>query len=52
MADLGQDRGQTRPREADLGKLASAWCTDVDLWREIEVVTDMTKCRLAGFHDY
>lgn len=38
--------------EADLSKLASAWHTDLDLGREIEVVTDMTKSRLAGFHDY
>jgi nucleoside-diphosphate-sugar epimerase len=38
--------------EADLGKLASAWHTDMDLGREIEVVTDMTKSRLAGFHEY
>jgi nucleoside-diphosphate-sugar epimerase len=38
--------------EADLGKLASAWHTDADLGREIEVVTDMTKSRLAGFHEY
>ena len=30
----------------------SAWHTDLDLGREIEVVTDMTKSRLAGFHDY
>jgi hypothetical protein len=37
---------------ADLGKLASAWHTDRDLGREIEVVTDMTKSRLAGFHEY
>jgi nucleoside-diphosphate-sugar epimerase len=37
---------------ADLGKLASAWHTDLDLGREIEVVTDMTKSRLAGFHEY
>src|SRR5947209_14910246 len=37
---------------ADLGKLASAWHTDMDLGREIEVVTDMTKSRLAGFHEY
>ena len=35
-----------------LGKLASAWHTDLDLGREIEVVTDMTKSRLAGFHEY
>jgi nucleoside-diphosphate-sugar epimerase len=38
--------------EADLGKLASAWHTDLDLGREIEVVTDMTKSRLAGFQEY
>ena len=38
--------------EADLSKLASAWHTDMDLGREIEVVTDMTKSRLAGFHEY
>ena len=24
----------------------------MDLGREMEVVTDMTKSRLAGFHDY
>jgi hypothetical protein len=38
--------------EPDLGKLASAWHTDLDLGREIEVVTDMTKSRLAGFYEY
>lgn len=38
--------------EPDLGKLASAWHTDMDLGREMEVVTDMTKSRVAGFHDY
>jgi hypothetical protein len=38
--------------EADLGKLASAWHSDMDLGRELEVVTDMTKSRLAGFHEY
>jgi nucleoside-diphosphate-sugar epimerase len=38
--------------EPDLSKLQSAWHTDMDLGREIEVVTDMTKSRLAGFHDY
>jgi nucleoside-diphosphate-sugar epimerase len=38
--------------EPDLGKLNSAWHTDLDLGREIEVVTDMTKSRLAGFHEY
>jgi nucleoside-diphosphate-sugar epimerase len=38
--------------ESDLVKLASAWHTDMDLGREMEVVTDMTRSRLAGFHDY
>jgi hypothetical protein len=38
--------------EADLGKRAPAWHTDMDLGREIEVVTDMSKGRLAGFHEY
>jgi nucleoside-diphosphate-sugar epimerase len=38
--------------EPDIGKLASAWHTDLDLGREIEVVTDMTKSRLAGFREY
>jgi nucleoside-diphosphate-sugar epimerase len=38
--------------ESELGKLASAWHTDMDLGREMEVVTDMTRSRLAGFHDY
>jgi nucleoside-diphosphate-sugar epimerase len=38
--------------ESDVGRLASWWHTDADLGREIECVTDMTKSRLAGFHDY
>jgi nucleoside-diphosphate-sugar epimerase len=38
--------------EPDLSKLASAWHTDMDLGREMEVVTDMTKSRLAGFNAY
>ena len=38
--------------EADLGRLASAWHTDADLGREIEVVTDMSKSRKAGFPAY
>jgi len=31
---------------------ATVQATDMDLGREIEVVTDMTKSRLAGFHAY
>jgi nucleoside-diphosphate-sugar epimerase len=38
--------------EPDLGRLASWWHTDADLGRPMEVVTDMTKSRKAGFLDY
>ena len=38
--------------EPDLGVLASAWHTDADLGRPIEVVTDMTRSRKLGFLDY
>jgi nucleoside-diphosphate-sugar epimerase len=38
--------------EPDLVRLASAWHTDADLGRPIEVVTDMTKSRKLGFLDY
>ena len=38
--------------EPDLTKLASAWHTDADLGRPIEVVTDMSKSRKLGFTDY
>jgi nucleoside-diphosphate-sugar epimerase len=41
-----------RLAEPDLGRLASAWHTDADLGRPIEVVTDMTKSRKLGFLDY
>ena len=51
-AHLQLDAGFIELVEPDLGKLASAWHTDLDLGREIEVVTDMTKSRLAGFHEY
>jgi nucleoside-diphosphate-sugar epimerase len=46
---IAAERGLAEP---DLTKLASAWHTDLDLGREIEVVTDMTKSRIAGFHEY
>ncbi len=36
----------------DLSKLISAWHTDADLGRPIEVLTDMTKSRKLGFLDY
>ncbi len=38
--------------EPDLVRLASAWHTDADLGRPIEVVTDMSKSRRLGFLDY
>ena len=38
--------------EPDLDRLASAWHTDADLGRPIEVVTDMSKSRKLGFLDY
>ena len=41
-----------RLAEPDLEKLASAWHTDADLGRPIEVVTDMSKSRRLGFLDY
>jgi nucleoside-diphosphate-sugar epimerase len=39
-------------KEADIGTLASWWHTDADLGRPMEVLTDMTKSRKAGFLDY
>jgi nucleoside-diphosphate-sugar epimerase len=38
--------------EPDLNVLASAWHTDADLGRPIEVVTDMSKSRKLGFLEY
>ena len=38
--------------EAELGRVASAWHTDADLGRPIEVVTDMSKSRRLGFTGY
>lgn len=38
--------------EADLTAITSAWHTDADLGRPIEVVTDMSKSRKLGFLDY
>jgi hypothetical protein len=35
-----------------LARLASAWHTDADLGRPIEVVTDMSKSRRLGFAAY
>ena len=38
--------------EPDLHRLASAWHTDADLGRAVEVLTDMSKSRRLGFLDY
>ncbi|WP_027801748.1 SDR family oxidoreductase [Paraburkholderia dilworthii] len=38
--------------EPDIGRLASWWHTDADLGRPMEVLTDMSKSRKAGFLDY
>lgn len=38
--------------EADLGRLASAWHTDLDLGRPLEVMTDMANSRRLGFSAY
>jgi nucleoside-diphosphate-sugar epimerase len=39
-------------KEHNLNKLASAWHTDLDLGRPIEVMTDMSKSRKLGFTLY
>ncbi len=39
-------------QEPDLHRLASAWHTDLDLGRPIEVMTDMSKSRKLGFNVY
>jgi len=38
--------------ETNLSLITSAWHTDADLGRPIEVVTDMSKSRKLGFLDY
>ena len=38
--------------EPDLMAVSSAWHTDADLGRPIEVVTDMSKSRKLGFLEY
>ncbi len=48
-AEIARERGLAEP---DLSRLASAWHTDADLGRPIEVVTDMSKSRRLGFLDY
>jgi nucleoside-diphosphate-sugar epimerase len=48
-SDLARRHGL---READLNRLASAWHTDLDLGRPIEVMTDMANSRRLGFCDW
>lgn len=38
--------------EGDLNQLASAWHTDLDLGRPLEVMTDMSRSRKLGFTTY
>ncbi len=48
-ATIATNHGLTEP---DLNRLASAWHTDLDLSRPIEVMTDMSKSRKLGFTVY
>ncbi len=48
-ADIARKHALAEP---DLSRLASAWHTDADLGRPIEVVTDMSKSRRLGFTAY
>jgi nucleoside-diphosphate-sugar epimerase len=48
-SDIAGRRGLA---EADLSRVSSWWHTDGDLGRNIEVVADMSKSRLAGFTGY
>ncbi|MDN3904323.1 SDR family oxidoreductase [Arthrobacter sp. YD2] len=56
MAGMGEAWKELAVRhnlaETDLGRLASWWHTDADLGRKVEVLTDMSKSRLAGFTGY
>ena len=48
-AEIARKHGLAEP---DLNRLASAWHTDADLGRPIEVATDRSKSRKLGFLDY
>jgi hypothetical protein len=41
-----------RLAEPLIGRLVSAWHTDIDLGRPIEVVTDMARSQQLGFLDH
>ncbi|MBW8685230.1 SDR family oxidoreductase [Chitinophaga rhizophila] len=47
--DIAAEHALIQP---DMNKLTSAWHTDLDLGRPIEVMTDMSKSRKAGFTGY
>jgi nucleoside-diphosphate-sugar epimerase len=47
--EIAQRHGLVEP---DLDRLASAWHTDLDLGRPLEVMTDMANSRRLGFSDY
>jgi len=52
-ADLWREiAGREELAERELDRLASAWHTDADLGRPIEVITDMSKSRRLGFTAY
>jgi nucleoside-diphosphate-sugar epimerase len=48
-AELARQHGLAEP---DLGRLTSAWHTDADLGRPMEVMADMARSRRHGFKDY
>ena len=53
MADAWKDLAARHGlAEPGLDRLASWWHTDADLGRNVEVLTDMSKSRLAGFTGY
>ncbi|WP_104161303.1 SDR family oxidoreductase [Arthrobacter sp. ZGTC212] len=56
MADMDEAWEKLAARhglaEPNLARLATWWHTDADLGRNIEVLTDMSKSRLAGFTGY
>jgi nucleoside-diphosphate-sugar epimerase len=56
MQDAGKQwqdiAARHRLKESDVDRLVSWWHTDADLGRPMEVLTDMSKSRKAGFLDY
>jgi nucleoside-diphosphate-sugar epimerase len=53
METVWQDiAGRAGLAESDLARVSSWWHTDADLGRDMEVVADMSKSRVAGFTGY